>query len=400
MEAMMQSISPLVSIITPAYRCADTLAVALKSLQRQDEWRWESIIVDDGSPDESVQVAGDFAQSDQRFKVISQKNAGACAARNTGLTVARGRYVLFLDADDWMEPGALGAMAGACDRKHWAAVHGGFRYAKPDGSLTQWAGAYNGEQPLFDALASSNVLSLPSCVMLRRSLLNDIGGGFDTSLVHCGDWDLWARMARSECRVGRIDDCVTGYRMRPASLSRNPLTLLRDAQTVLSRIHGRDARVSRPSRRYAHGALSGDLSTRLAGFTFYAGAFAAMQGRMGDFTTVMQSLDKWPELSSRRLAEFLLHAACFARCICPDDLRPLPPDVGRRMEEVSLDLERRTGLDGLAAEVAAELGELGFGYNVQPARVADRLRLERPRSAADTLASEYLRSLALRECVA
>ena len=80
-------------------------------------------------------------------------------------------------------------------------MHGGFRYARPDGSLTQWAGAYDGTEPLFDALSASNVLSLPSCIMVRRSLLDEIGGGFDCSLVHCGDWDLWrawhGRIAKS-----------------------------------------------------------------------------------------------------------------------------------------------------------------------------------------------------------
>lgn len=393
----MQSLIPVVSIIMPSYRCADTLPAALNSLLKQEEWRWEAVIVDDGSPDHSAQVAQGYAQGDCRFRLLSQANAGACAARNTGLAVARGRYVLFLDADDWLEAGALSSMVRACERKHWAAVHGAFRYAKPDGMLTQWTGTSSGNEPLFQALASSNVLSLPSCVMLRRSLLDEIGGGFDTSLAHCGDWDLWARVARADCKIGQIDDVVTGYRMRPSSLSRNPMTLLRDAQTVLRRIHGRDPRVSRPNRRYAGGADPAELSGRLAGFTFYAAALAGMQGRMDMAAAAMDTLQQWPSLSPRRIAEFLLHAACFAKCVAPDDLQPLSADDRAAMQRIISELQGRVGIQELSARVFEALGDLGFNDDRNPTRSADRERLQRPRTAADTMAFDYLRSLALNE---
>jgi glycosyltransferase involved in cell wall biosynthesis len=399
MEASMQSLAPLISIITPVYQAVDTLAATLNSLLAQEEWRWESLIVDDGSSDGSMAVAREFAAKDRRFRLLSQANAGACAARNTALAGARGRYVLFLDADDWMQPNSLGLMSRTCERKHSLAVHGGFCYARPDGSLTQWLSAYDGIEPLFEALSSSNVLSLPSCMMVRRSLLEEIGG-FDVSLAHCGDWDLWSRVARSNCRVARIDECVTIYRMRPSSLSRNPLTLLRDARTVLTRIHGRDSRVSRPLRQYAGGASWRDFDERMAGFTLYAAAFAAMQGQSSAYETAMATIADWPALTPRRIAEFLLYAAAFQRCVGPDDLRPLPPDVRQIMRRIAGDLQTRSGIDELAADVDTALTEMGFGENHVVARVENRVRLARPRTASDTIASEYLRNLALRECLA
>lgn len=395
----MQSLAPLISIITPIYQAADTIAATLKSLLGQEEWRWESLIVDDGSSDASMAIVREFSGKDRRFRLLSQANAGACAARNTALAAARGRYVLFLDADDWMEPHALGLMSRACERKNLSAVHGGFCYARPDGALTQWLGAYDGAQPLFEALASSNVLSLPSCMMVRRSLLQDIGG-FDASLAHCGDWDLWARVARADCKIGRIDERVTVYRMRPASLSRNPLTLLRDAKIVLQRIHGRDGRVLRPQRQYAGGASWRDFDIRVAGFTLYAAAFAAMQGQPAAYETAMGTISRWPALAPGRVAEFLLYAASFQRCVGPDDLRPLPQEVRRIMQQIAADLERRSGAADLAAQIADALAGMGYGEHHIAARVENRVRLARPRSASDTLASEYLRNLALRECLA
>jgi glycosyltransferase involved in cell wall biosynthesis len=394
----MHSMMPFISVITPMYRSADTLPAALNSLLRQDDWRWESIVVDDGSPDNSRDVAQEFANRDSRFRVMSQANAGACAARNTGLAVARGRYMLFLDADDWLEPGALAAMSRACERRQWAAVHGAFRYARPDGTLTQWDGSYTGDLPLF-ALASSNILALPSCVLLRKSVLDDVGG-FDPTLVNCGDWDLWARVARHQGRIGRIDMCVTGYRMRMASLSRNPMNLVRDAATVLNRIHARDPRVRHPQRHLAMGSHPSYLLPRLAGFTFYAGALAALQGRSADSASIMNSLSHWPELSARRVAEFLLHAACFSRCVAPDDSHPIPPEIQEGMDRIVADLQRRTRMPYLKQDVDRVLQQMGFGHDQDEVRMADRARLLRPLAAEETVASAYLRSLALRECVA
>ncbi len=203
-----------ISIITPAYKCELTLARTLDSLMTQTETSWESIIVDDGSPDGSLKVAEGFAHFDSRFRVFRQPNRGAGAAKNNGIAQAGGKYVMFLDADDWLEPDALMTLADHCDRNDCSAAHGCFRYSTNDGRPTDWVGSYQGSRPLFDALASSNVLSMPAAVIVLRSVLADIGG-FDETLKNCGDWDLWARMARQRGTFGRVDRCVAGYRMRP-----------------------------------------------------------------------------------------------------------------------------------------------------------------------------------------
>lgn len=392
-------LDPLVSVITPAYRATDTLATTLNSLISQSDWRWESIVVDDGCPEQSGQIVKTY-QRDRRFRLLNQHNAGACAARNAGLAVARGKYVLFLDADDSLEPEALATLVRRCEKRRCWAVAGGFRFARPDGSLTEWTGVYDGSTPLFDALCNSNVLSLPSCVMIRRALLDEIGGGFDTSLAHCGDWDLWGRVARCDRRFEFVNECVTGYRMRPASLSRSPLTLLRDARTVLTRLHDADPRVQRPQRRHALGASPEQFGQRVAGFTLYAAVFAAMQGNRPAHREAMETLPQWPTLSPRRIAEFLLHAACLARCVCPDELHPLPREVIQTMQHVVDDLARRVSAADLSAAVEAQLQELGFSCHADVDRTTTRQRLARPRTAGDTLASEYLRSLALAECAA
>lgn len=96
-----------ISVVIPVYNAADYLEQCLKSLEGQYFRRIEIICVDDGSTDTSLQIMQRFAERDKRFRIYKQKNAGAGAARNRGLELARGEYVIFLDADDYFAPEML-----------------------------------------------------------------------------------------------------------------------------------------------------------------------------------------------------------------------------------------------------------------------------------------------------
>ena len=98
-------IPALVSVITPAYNCAGTLVRAWNSLSAQ-QGSWESIIVDDGSTDETPSVVDQLA-ADPRVIAIRQPNGGPGSALNAGIAVAKGAYIAFLDADDEYLPGHL-----------------------------------------------------------------------------------------------------------------------------------------------------------------------------------------------------------------------------------------------------------------------------------------------------
>ena len=94
-----------VSVIIPLYNKALHVRNALTSISRQSYEDWEGIVVDDGSTDGSAEVAASFP--DKRFRIIRQPNAGPGAARNRGITEARGQYLAFLDADDEWFPDYL-----------------------------------------------------------------------------------------------------------------------------------------------------------------------------------------------------------------------------------------------------------------------------------------------------
>lgn len=105
---MNETATPDISVIVPVYNAEAYLRRCLDSLLAQDFTQWEAICVDDGSRDGSGDLLDEYAAADSRFVVIHQENAGVAAARNRALDTARGKYLVFLDADDWYAPEAMG----------------------------------------------------------------------------------------------------------------------------------------------------------------------------------------------------------------------------------------------------------------------------------------------------
>lgn len=93
----------LISIIIPIYKVEKYLDRCLESVANQTYQNLEIILVDDGSPDECPQMCDEWAEKDQRIKVIHKKNGGAGSARNAGIDASTGSYIMFVDADDWVD---------------------------------------------------------------------------------------------------------------------------------------------------------------------------------------------------------------------------------------------------------------------------------------------------------
>ena len=94
----------LISVIVPIYNVEKYLSRALDSILAQTYHNWEAILVDDGSTDKSGSIADEYAQKDERFKVIHKENGGLSDARNVGMEHVTGEYLLFLDSDDFLHP--------------------------------------------------------------------------------------------------------------------------------------------------------------------------------------------------------------------------------------------------------------------------------------------------------
>ncbi len=108
--------SPLVSIIIPVYNSVKYLQTCLESVLTQTYQNLEIILVDDGSTDGSTKLVDDYKKSNSKIKAIHQDNAGLSSARNSGLKIATGDYVTFIDSDDQVEPGMLEDMLNAISK--------------------------------------------------------------------------------------------------------------------------------------------------------------------------------------------------------------------------------------------------------------------------------------------
>ena len=96
-----------ISIVIPLYKSEKFLRKLLDSVIGQTYHNLEIILVDDESPDDSGKIADEYAGEDNRVKAIHKKNAGCCEARNSGIRVATGQYLMFADGDDWLEPDCI-----------------------------------------------------------------------------------------------------------------------------------------------------------------------------------------------------------------------------------------------------------------------------------------------------
>lgn len=129
--------NPVVSIVMPVYGVEKYLSVSINSVLNQTYKNFELILVDDKSPDKSPEICDNFAQKDNRIKVVHKpSNEGLGFARNTGLDIASGDYVYFIDSDDYIEPQLLEKAIKAFDENTEFVVFGINRvHEKKDGSI-------------------------------------------------------------------------------------------------------------------------------------------------------------------------------------------------------------------------------------------------------------------------
>lgn len=212
----------LVSIVMPAYNAASTIAESISSVLGQTYDRWELIVVNDGSTDETSSAVAPFL-SDKRICLIKQENAGVAAARNRGIKQSSGEFVSFLDADDlWVKNKTARQleMFRNSDDPALGLVYS--RYASFCTSLS-YAQSRN-DDAYFAYLAPKLRIMVydfiaTSTVMTTSAVISNVGL-FDETLSGTEDWDLWIRIL-SGYSVGLVDETLMMYRENPQGLSKN-----------------------------------------------------------------------------------------------------------------------------------------------------------------------------------
>lgn len=222
--------NPLVSVVIPCFNQGRFLADAIASVQKQTYAKTEIIVVDDGSTDNTREVAVSFAN----VKYFYQPNSGLSAARNFGAVKSNGLFLVFLDADDVLYPDGLERnLKMLLQNPSWAFVSGG--HDKVDEWLYLLEGTEEQKVPAnnhYTELLRGNYIGMHAAVMYRCRVFDQFE--FDQSLRACEDYDLYFKVARQH-PVGCHAHKIAAYRRHGENMSGNPAKMLR----VVLQVHQR-----------------------------------------------------------------------------------------------------------------------------------------------------------------
>ena len=215
---------PDISIIMPCYNQAKYIGEAIDSVLSQTYTKWELIIVDDGSTDDSYVIMRDYAARDERITCRQQANGGPSKARNLGAKEAQGKYILFFDSDDklassFLEQGLLYMEANKDCVVYYPRV--------------KYFGSRNDEEPLRytsykDLLCKSSIL----CTSIIRKQDFDRIGGFDETMRGYEDWEMYIRLLYHNDIVHQSSDILFYYRMHREEGSINAQAICNSDQLI------------------------------------------------------------------------------------------------------------------------------------------------------------------------
>jgi glycosyltransferase involved in cell wall biosynthesis len=207
--------TPLVSILIPAYNAEPWIADTIRSALAQSWPRKEIIIVDDGSRDQSLEIAGQFASRD--VCVVTQENQGASAARNEALQLSQGDYIQWLDADDLLSPDKIAkqmqlALAGPSNRLLLSSPWGYFMYRASRAqflSTALWCDLVPVEWLL---RKMGQNLHMQTATWLVSRELTDAAGAWDTRLSLDDDGEYFSRVVLASDEIRFVPDAKVFYR--------------------------------------------------------------------------------------------------------------------------------------------------------------------------------------------
>ncbi len=213
------------SIIVPVYNVEQYLLRCLDSLFFQDleESEFEVVIVNDGSPDNSLAIAEDFAKLHSNVKVVSRPNGGLSAARNTGLEQAIGKYVWFVDSDDFIEPHCVKPLLNYVDANDLDALCFNLRLYFDGGSVEAY---HNPSTTTGKIMTGDHFLaaqSMPPAAVLafyKREQLIKHGLQFKVGILH-EDQEFTPRAYFLAQKMAYVDKAIYNYYQREGSIMKS-----------------------------------------------------------------------------------------------------------------------------------------------------------------------------------
>jgi len=230
---MMEKDSPtLVSIIIPVYNAEKYILETIKSVLSQDYKPIEIIVIDDGSTDNTAKI---IKSLNTEIRYVFQENQGVSAARNHGFKLSEGQYLCFLDADDWYYPQNIKEKVNYfLHNPSCGLIHSWVEITDRNLNIKKTVMGKEGENITQEVLNFiPTAIPSPSNVMLKRSVINEIGG-FDLNLSTSADFDMWLRITH-KFKVGMLNKPLVKYRLHEDGMFTNLALQLKDMNYILKK---------------------------------------------------------------------------------------------------------------------------------------------------------------------
>jgi glycosyltransferase involved in cell wall biosynthesis len=260
--------SPLVSAVIPAYNAAPFIGAAIDSVLSQTYRNVEVIVVDDGSKDNTAEIAYSFAEKDPRVRVVRQGNSGAPTARNRGISVSTGSLIAPLDADDIWLPAKIEKQISEFNTKNTGMVYCWSFTIDGNGNYAGSVQTGDAEGYIYDVLFMDNLTANGSSQMYSRAALDVVGVYNPRAGTETADYDLVLRVAQ-HYRIGVVRELLVGYRQLPASASRNLDRMWRSYVSTIDAAQNRTPDVSRNILRWSRAGTLAYLSGQAFGSQQY-----------------------------------------------------------------------------------------------------------------------------------
>ncbi|WP_303317376.1 glycosyltransferase family A protein [Flavivirga abyssicola] len=210
----------LVSIIVPCYNQAHFLSVSLQSVLDQTYTNWECIIVNDGSPDNTEEVASKWCDKDNRFRYIEKQNGGLSSARNKGVSMSRGAYILPLDSDDVIDKSFLSKLVPVLQKDDSLAIVSCYsKFFK--GDIENIVYKLKPKGSTIKNLLFEN--SLIATSLFRKKCWEQVGGYDEEMKNGFEDWEFWIAITKLGWEYKIVKDYLFYYRKSEASMLINTL---------------------------------------------------------------------------------------------------------------------------------------------------------------------------------
>lgn len=207
----------LVSVIVPVYKVEDFLSPCVDSILSQTYRHLEIILVDDGSPDSCGRICDDYGASDSRIKVIHKKNGGLSDARNAGMEIATGSFLMFVDSDDLLPPNAVETLLSLALEHDAQLVIGGHSRFETTPTAQQ-----EGSQPpqIFTPIQAMEDMFLDGCAAWARIYRKEIHRSIPYPVGRINEDEAIVLKILENCTtVVKTDTIVYHYRCRPNSIT-------------------------------------------------------------------------------------------------------------------------------------------------------------------------------------